>query len=100
MFKNKDGSRWVFDPDYKEMFGLERKAKWPAAGFDPRLIQGIMCWVTPEPSIVVGLKPGSFYMRAYCHCPVCGKTFTMSRLRQHAKVVHPLTLAVRHQGED
>lgn len=67
------------DPQVKEFFGLDRKAKWPNAGMAERVIQGVTCWVEPA-------TPGPFRLRAMCHCPECGFITAIGRLAQHAKV--------------
>ncbi len=68
------------DGTVKELFGLDRKAKWPKAGMPERIIQGVSCWVEP---VDTGRR---FHLRAMCHCPECGFITAIGRLAQHAKV--------------
>lgn len=74
------------DPDVKELFGLDRKAKWPEHGISGRFIQGIMCWVEPLAPAPLGRCHRRFKLRAMCQCPVCAKNMPIGRLAQHSKV--------------
>lgn len=67
------------DHDIKPLFGLDRKAKWPAKGIEMRVIQGVNVWVEP-------IQPGKFRLRAMCQCPECGFVTAIGRLAQHSKV--------------
>jgi hypothetical protein len=81
LFVKSPGRQWnAHDSDIKEMFGLDRKAKWPAAGMPAREIQGIKCWVGP----LVGGRRAPH--RAMAECPACGKEVSIGRLRQHSKI--------------
>lgn len=71
--------RVAHDADVKELFGLDRKAKWPAEGVPERVIQGVRCRVDP-------ITAGRFSIRARAVCPDCGKDMPIGRLAQHAKV--------------
>jgi len=85
-FKNKNGSRWFFDPDIKELFGLDHKTKWPPQGMTAREIQGITAWVNPLAPTEGILKRQPFKIRAMCMCTACGKVVAIGRLNQHNKV--------------
>jgi hypothetical protein len=73
--------RAAHDPDVKEFFGLDRKAKWPTEGMGARLIQGVLCGVDM-------LRPGHFRIRAWAECPECGRRMPIGRLNQHWERVH------------
>jgi len=74
---------WVaHDGTVKELFGLNRKAKWPTEGMPKRVIQGVTCWVDPiVPKGENGRRP--FMLRASCFCPMCGTVMPIGRLSQH-----------------
>lgn len=80
---NKYG-RTAHDADVKELFGFDRKAKWPVEGIAQRTIQGYSCWVRPLASLnVTGRgRVGGFALRAVCACH-CGLVLPIGRLTQH-----------------
>lgn len=92
--KNSYG-RTAHDPDVKELFGLNRKAKWPEDGLPSRYIQQILCWVDPIPQRHVLDVKRNFQLRAMALCPICNEqkgknsvAIPIGRLHQHWKMVH------------
>ena len=91
---NKYG-RPAHDEDTKELFGLDRKAKWPKEGLEARRIQDILCWVErsdPDPTKSPHRGQWPSGPRAQCRCPLCHLTLPIGRLRQHIKHSHPADL--------
>lgn len=76
------------DPQVKELFGLDRKAKWPDEGMTTRQIQGVDCWVNAlKPKVPHASMDWKMYrpfqLRAMCRCPQCGQSMAIGRLAQH-----------------
>jgi hypothetical protein len=72
------GRNWpAHSADLAEMIFGNRKAKVPAEGFPPVMVQGIKVWAVP--------REARFRLRVMAECPVCGWIGAAGRLRQHAK---------------
>jgi ribosomal protein S27AE len=61
------------------MFGLDRKAKWPAEGMPPRMVQGVLVAVDS----LAEAKANKRFHRARAQCPQCGHKLSAGRLAQH-----------------
>jgi hypothetical protein len=69
----------VHEWQLKEMLGLSRKAKLPAAGLPEQVVQGVTVWAKP-------LDPNRRQRaphRMMARCPQCGKEMSAGRLFQH-----------------
>lgn len=83
LFIKSEGRQWpAHEGEIKEMFGLPRKAKWPAEGMPHRTVQGIVVWVD---SCEEARRAGRFH-RMQAVCPQCHKIVPVGRLQQHSKV--------------
>ena len=87
------GRDWnAHSKDVREMLGLKRTDKLPAAGMDPQVIQGVTVWVNPAPAPVMVNKWGKqrplkrSTHRVMARCPICGEEMSVGRLHQHAKI--------------
>lgn len=87
------------DGCFKILFGLDPKAKWPAAGMSNPdgstkdvFVQGdwgkVQMWVDPlvgHPSSTGRL---AHQHRLRCICPRCGQQMSAGRLQQHCNTTH------------
>jgi hypothetical protein len=72
--------RHALDRDFKVLFGLQPKAKWPAAGMARITVAttGVMLWVKPlTPTSRQGVP------RLMARCPGCGRDFGGGKIQQH-----------------
>lgn len=64
----------------RALLGLRPRQKLPAEGMPPRLIQGILVWVTPLGPNPTRFKRSTHRVLARCNC---GKVLSAGRLHQH-----------------
>ena len=86
LFIKAEGREWnAHTTEIFRLLGL-KGSHLPKEGMPPRLIQGIEVWVNP---FVVTPRKSSTH-RVMAKCSACGKTMSVGRLHQHAKI---------HKGE-
>lgn len=74
--------RHAQDPDFKVIFGLEPKAKWPDAGMESRtMANGTKLWVNAK-----GDKSRQGVPRLMAMCGKCNKIMGAGRIQQHFEV--------------
>ncbi len=85
-------TRWpAHTNELRKLLGLADKAKLPAAGLAPVVVQGIKVWIEPAPAPVMRtiqwsgkqVVAKSSTHRVMAECPHCGKHMSAGRLQQH-----------------
>lgn len=86
------GTRWnAHNSTIKELLGLKRGDKLPAAGMPAQQIQGYKVWVEPAPPPLYHygryggplIKVKSSKHRIMVECPYCTQVMSVGRLHQH-----------------
>lgn len=84
MFVSLSNPNWnAHTPDMMKKLGVVG-TKWPDAGIEPRMVDGIKVWVLPKAAKQESWerKHGCTH-RVMCACPGCGMEMSAGRLHQH-----------------